>query len=155
MFNSDSPTWVRPNDTEEFKRQYKVDASDLFNHIAVLIQIIRNERDTACTKLAAVNETINNFEEQVTQLNLDLNVARTLTTPTFSAPIVTAPPPTTVSTFRSEKFTDPEKFDWTRTKLPGFTTQLRMKLEVNNDRFQNVAGKGIYAISRMEGRALD
>ncbi|KAH0603989.1 uncharacterized protein H6S33_007020 [Morchella sextelata] len=140
---------------EEFKRQYDVDASDLFNHIAVLIQRIRHERDTTRTQLAAAHETIDNLEEQVTQLNLDLNVARAAPAPTAPVPVVAAPPPTTVSTFRSEKFPDPEKFDGTHTKLPGFITQLQMKLEVNDDRFRNEAAKVIYAVSCLEGRALD
>ncbi|KAH0602477.1 uncharacterized protein H6S33_008816 [Morchella sextelata] len=120
-----------------------MNAAELFNNIAVLVQRIRHERDPARTQLAAANETIDNLEEQVTQVNLDLNVARAASAPAVSAPIVAAPPPTTVSTFRSEKFSDPEKFDGTCTKLTGFTTQLRMKLEVNNDRFRNEAAKVI------------
>jgi hypothetical protein len=140
---------------EEFKRQYEVDAADLFNHIAVLVQRIRLERDTARTQLAAANETIDNLEEQVTRLNLDLNIARAAPAPAISVPVTAAPPPTTVPAFRSEKFPDPEKFNGTRTKLSGFTTQLRMKLEVNHDRFRNEAANVIYAVSRLEGRALD
>ncbi|KAH0609146.1 uncharacterized protein H6S33_001374 [Morchella sextelata] len=88
-------------------------------------------------------------------LNLDLNVARAAPTPTASVPVAAAPPAATVPAFRSEKFPDPKKFDGTHTKLPGFTTQLRMKLEVNHDRFRNEAAKIIYAVSRLEGRALD
>ncbi|KAH0611275.1 uncharacterized protein H6S33_010540 [Morchella sextelata] len=120
MSTPDSPTWAAPNDVEEFKRQYEVDAADLFNNIAVLVQRIRLERDTSRTQLAATNETIDNLEEQVTRLNLDLNVARAAPAPTVSVPIAAAPPPTTVPAFRSEKFPDPEKFDGTHTKLPGF-----------------------------------
>jgi hypothetical protein len=154
MSTSDPPIWAPPNDVEEFKRQYEVDAADLFNHIAVLVQRIRHERDTTHTQVAAANETIDNLEEQVTQLNLDLNVARAIPAPTVSVPIATAPPPT-VPAFRSEKFPDPEKFDGTRTKLPGFTNQFRMKLDVNDDRFRNEAAKVIYTISCLEGRTLD
>jgi hypothetical protein len=155
MSTPDPATWAPPNDIEEFKRQYEVDAADLFNHIAVLVQRIRHERDTTRAQLAAAHETINKLEEQVTQLNLDLNVARASPTPTAPMPVAAAPPPTTVSTFRSEKFPDPEKFDGTRNKLPGFTTQLRMKGEVNDDRFRNQAANVIYAVSYLEETALD
>ncbi|KAH0606068.1 uncharacterized protein H6S33_004525 [Morchella sextelata] len=155
MSTPDPPTWAPPNDVEEFKRQYEVDAAGLFNNIAVLVQRIRLQRDTLNTQLTAANETIDNLEEQVTQLNLNLNVARAAPAPAASAPVAAAPPPTTVPAFRSEKFPDPEKFDGTRNKLPGFTTQLRIKLEVNHDRFRNEAAKVIYAVSRLEGRALD
>ncbi|KAH0606495.1 uncharacterized protein H6S33_003329 [Morchella sextelata] len=144
-----------PNDVEEFKRQYEVDAADLFNHIAVLVQRIHHERDTTRTQLTAANETIDNIEEQVTQLNLDLNFTRAAPAPAVSVPVAAAPSPTTVPAFRSKKFPDPEKFDGTLTKLPGFITQLRMKLEVNYDRFRNEAAKVIYPVSRLEGRALD
>ncbi|KAH0603198.1 uncharacterized protein H6S33_008202 [Morchella sextelata] len=71
------------------------------------------------------------------------------------SPFAAALPPTTVPAFRFEKFPDPEKFDDTHTKLPEFTTQLRMKLEVQHHRFRNEAAKVIYAVSRLEGRALD
>jgi hypothetical protein len=155
MSTPDLPTWVSPNDIEEFKPQYKNDAAALFDHIAVLVQRIRHERDTSHTQFAAAHEIIDNLEEQVTQLNLDLNVARATPASTVPVPIVTAPQPTTVSTFMSEKFPNPEKFDGTRTKLSGFITQLRMKLEVNDDRFRNEAAKVIYAVSPLEGRALD
>ncbi|KAH0615360.1 uncharacterized protein H6S33_000996, partial [Morchella sextelata] len=121
----------------------------------VIVQCVRNGKDTTCTQFAAANETFDNIEEQVTQLNLDLNVTHTAPTPAVSVPIAAAPPPTTVPDFRPEKFPYPEKFDGTRMKLPGFTTQLGMKLEVNHDRFRNEAAKVIYAVSCLEGRALD
>lgn len=60
-----------------------------------------------------------------------------------------------ISNFRSEKFPDPEKFNGKRANLPGFITQLRMKLEVNHDRFRNEVAKVIYSVSRLEGKALD
>ncbi|KAH0608775.1 uncharacterized protein H6S33_001003 [Morchella sextelata] len=129
MSTPDPPTWAPPNDVEEFKRQYEVDAADLFNNIAILVQRIRLQRDTFSTQLATANETIDNLEEQVTQLNLDLNVACAAPAPAASAPVAAAPPPTTVPAFRSEKFPDPEKFDGTP--------------------------KVIYAVSCLEGRALD
>ncbi|KAH0606065.1 uncharacterized protein H6S33_004522 [Morchella sextelata] len=155
MSTPNPPTWAPPNDVEEFKRQYEVDAAELFKNIAVLVQRIRLQRDTLSTQFAAANETIDNLEEQVIRLNLDLNVAHAASAPTVAVLVAAAPPPATAPAFRSEKFPDPEKFDGTRTKLLGFTTQLRMKLEVNHDRFRNEAAKVIYAISRLEGRALD
>jgi hypothetical protein len=155
MSTPDTAPWLPPNDVEEFQRQYKNDAAALFNHIAVFVQRIRHERDTARTQLAAGHEIIDNFEEQVTQLNLDLNVARAAPAPTIFVSVVIAPAPTTVSNICSEKSPDPEKFDDTRTKLPGFITQLRMKLEFNGDRFRNEAAKVIYAVSRLEGRTVD
>ncbi|KAH0605158.1 uncharacterized protein H6S33_005140 [Morchella sextelata] len=155
MSTPDPPVWAAPNDVEGFRRMYEADPVELFNNIATLVQRVRLQRDTLHTQLTAANETIDNLEEQINRLNLDLNVARAAPAPTVAAPVAAAPPPAPVPAFRSEKFPDPEKFDGTRTKLPGFTTQLRMKLEVNHDRFRNEAAKVIYAVSRLEGRALD
>jgi hypothetical protein len=87
MSTPDPPAWAPPNDVEEFKRQYEVHAASLFNHIPVLVQRIRLERDTARTQLATANETIDNLEEQVTQLNLDLNVAHPAPAPAVSVPV--------------------------------------------------------------------
>ncbi|KAH0603207.1 uncharacterized protein H6S33_008211, partial [Morchella sextelata] len=155
MSTPDPPVWAPPNDVEGFRQMYEADSAELFNNIATLVQCVRFQRDTLHTQLTAANETIDNLEEQITQLNLNLNVARSAPAPTVAAPIAAAPPPAPVPAFRSEKFPDPERFDGTRTKLSGFTTQLRMKLEVNHDRFRNEAAKVIHAISRLEGRALD
>lgn len=122
MSTPDPPKLAPPNDVEEFKRQYEVNAVDLFNQIAVLVRRIRLERDTARTQLTAANKTIDNLEEQVTRLKLDLNISRAAPAPAVSVPVATAPPPTTLPVFSSEKFPDPEKFNGTHTKLPGFTT---------------------------------
>ncbi|KAH0604186.1 uncharacterized protein H6S33_007217 [Morchella sextelata] len=94
--------YLLPNNIEEFKQKYKVEATVLFNHNAILTQRISHERDTTHTQLAATHETIDNLEEQLIQLNLDLNIARAASTFTVSVPIVAAPPPSTVSTFRSK-----------------------------------------------------
>ncbi|KAH0610154.1 uncharacterized protein H6S33_012700 [Morchella sextelata] len=96
-----------------------------------------------------------NSKEQVIQLNLNLIVARGPPVPTIPVPVVAAPPTITVPAFRSEKFSVPEQFDGTRSKLLEFTTQLRMKLEVNHDRFRNDAAKVIYSVSHLEESALD
>ncbi|KAI1007902.1 hypothetical protein K3495_g326 [Podosphaera aphanis] len=111
------------------------------------------ERDQSKAKLDAANQTIDNLEELTTKLNVDLSIARaghTQATTTSSTE-----PKSVAYAFRSEKFPDPEKFDGSRTKLPGFMTELRMKLVVNHDRFRNEAAKVIYSISRLEARALD
>ncbi|KAH0609663.1 uncharacterized protein H6S33_013149 [Morchella sextelata] len=155
MSTPDPPVWAAPNDVEAFRQMYEADSTELFDNIATLVQRVRLQRDTLHAQLTAANETIDNLEEQINRLNLDLNVARAAPAPTVAVPVAAAPPPAPVPAFRSEKFPDPEKFDGTRTKLPGFTTQLRMKLEVNHDRFRNEAAKVIYAVSRLEGRALD
>ncbi|KAH0606520.1 uncharacterized protein H6S33_003354, partial [Morchella sextelata] len=155
MSTPDPPVWAAPNDVESFRRMYEADPTELFDNIATLVQLVRLQRDTLHAQLTAANETIDNLEEQINRLNLDLNVARAAPAATVAVPVAAAPPPAPVPTFRSEKFPDPEKFDGTCTKLPGFTTQLRMKLEVNHDRFRNEAAKVIYAVSRLEGRALD
>ena len=96
----------------------------------------------------------NTLEGQVTQLNLDLSIARASSTPT--APTHdTHPLPVPQFTFRSEKFPDPEKFDGATAKFPGFITQLRMKLEMNRDRFCNEAATVIYSINQLEGKVFD
>lgn len=145
--------WLPPPSLEEFKRQYEESPADLYAYFNAHIARYRSERDTTQKQLASANEAIDTLEEQATQLNLDLNIAR--------AGHISAIPTSTIneqnvtSSFRSEKFPDPEKFNGTRAKLPGFLTQLRMKLEVNHDRFRNESAKVIYSISRLEGRALD
>ncbi|KAH0605312.1 uncharacterized protein H6S33_004534 [Morchella sextelata] len=151
----DPPVPAPPNDVEGFRQQDEADSLELFNNIAALVQLVRFQRDTLHTQFTAGNETIDNLEERITWLNLDLNIACATPAPTVAIPVATAPPPATVPAFRSEKFPDPEKFDATRTKLPRFITQLRMKLEVNHDRFRDEAAKVIYTVSRLEGRALD
>ncbi|KAH0602916.1 uncharacterized protein H6S33_007920 [Morchella sextelata] len=114
---------------------------------------IRHERDSARTLLSTIYKTIGYLEEQVIQVNLDLNVDHNAPAPNVPVPIFAATAPTTVSTVGSEKF--PEKFDCIRTKIPGFVTQLRMKLEVNRNRFRNGTVKVIHVVSCFEGRALD
>ncbi|KAH0606496.1 uncharacterized protein H6S33_003330 [Morchella sextelata] len=125
----DPPAWAPSNDVEGFRQQYEADSAELFNNIAALVQRVRFQRDTLHTQCTTANETIDNLEEQVIRLNLDLNVARATPASTVTVPIAAAPPRATVPAFRSEKFPDPEKFDGTCTRLPGFTTQLRMKVE--------------------------
>ncbi|KAH0612464.1 uncharacterized protein H6S33_008844 [Morchella sextelata] len=83
MSTRDPPAWVPPKDIEEFK-----------------------QKDTARTQFATNHETIDNLEEQVTQLNLDLNLARAAPAPIITVPVVTFPSPITASPFRSENFTD-------------------------------------------------
>ncbi|KAI0991232.1 hypothetical protein K3495_g16955, partial [Podosphaera aphanis] len=159
--------WAAPVNFAEFRQQYETNANDLFDHITILfrqlratrtealsqLNLARTERDDARAQLSTTHETIDNLEEQATQLNLDLNIARAGHTSTASTTVTTNP--AVMPNFRSEKFPDPEKFNGSRAKLPGFLTQLRMKLEVNDDRFRNESAKIIYSISRLEGRALD
>lgn len=145
--------WVPPATIQNFRQQFEENADTLYAYMNGHLNRYRTERDTAQGQLAAARQTIDNLEEQNTQLDLNLNIARAGHTKTSTTPI--ASPLDTSSTFRSEKFPDPEKFDGTRAKLPGFVTQLRMKLEVNHDRFRNDGAKVIYSISRLEGRALD
>lgn len=145
--------WAPPTSIQSFRQQYEEDADTLCAYINGHLNRYRTERDTAQGQLAAARQTIDSLEEQNTQLDLNLNIAKaghTQTTTTSK----TIPNDNTLI-FRSEKFPDPEKFDGTRSKLPGFVTQLRMKLEVNHDRFRNDSAKVIYSISRLEGRALD
>ncbi|KAH0612458.1 uncharacterized protein H6S33_008838 [Morchella sextelata] len=114
---------------------------------------VSSNKIDARTLLSAVHKTIGYLEEQVIQVNLDLNVDHTTSAPNVPIPIFAATAPTTVSTFGSETF--PEKFDGIRTKISGFVTQLRMKHEVNHNRFRNGTAKVIHAVSCLEGRALD
>lgn len=145
--------WTSPLSLEAFKQQYEQNSAELYAYYNAHIARYRAERDTAQKQLATSNEAIDSLEEQVTQLNLNLNIARA--GHTSAIPSSTSNEQNTASSFRSEKFPDPEKFNGTRAKLPGFLTQLRMKLEVNHDRFRNESAKVIYSISRLEGRALD
>ncbi|KAH0603256.1 uncharacterized protein H6S33_008260 [Morchella sextelata] len=154
MFTPDPPTWVNPILHQTIRFYSILVARAGGGGRAVIVQCIHYESNTTNAQLAAAQDIIDNLEEQVTQLNFDHNVVRTAPTPTIPVLIAAAPPPTTVSPFRSEEFPDYEKFDDTHTNLPGFITQLRMRLEVNDDRFRNEAAKVIYAISRSEGRAL-
>ncbi|KAH0609690.1 uncharacterized protein H6S33_013176 [Morchella sextelata] len=107
----------------------------------------------ACTLLSAVHKTIDYLEEQVIQVNLDVNVDHTAHALNIPVPVFVATAPTTVSTFGSETF--PEKFDGIWTKISGFVTQLRMKHEVNHNRFRNGTAKVIHAVSSLEVRVLD
>lgn len=146
-------TWSPPTNFEEFQEQFNTDSRNVYEEIVALLNRIRKERQDCRDQLVAAMQTIDNLEEQTTQLNLDLNIARAGHTST--APIFSNTSPNAAFAFRSEKFRDPDKFNGTRAKLPGFLTQLRMKLEVNSDRFRNEAAQVIYAISCLEGRALD
>lgn len=146
--------WNAPNSIEEFQEQFKNDVIKLYNYMNGHLGRYRAERDAIRSQLEEANKSIDNYEEQITQLNLDLNIARatrTSTSPNSNSNINTS---STIN-FRSEKFPDPEKFDGTRIKLPGFITQLQMKLKVNHDRFSDETSKVIYSVSRLEGRALD
>ncbi|KAI0991155.1 hypothetical protein K3495_g17032, partial [Podosphaera aphanis] len=160
MTTPQTSEWAPPASLAEFTAQYNIDHTALYNNLVALFELnkdtatrYRQERDTARSQLGEANQSIDNLEEQTTQLNVDLNIARAGHTQTATTSGATIHDHT--SNFRSEKFPDPEKFDGTRAKLPGFTTQLRMKLEVNHDRFRNESAKVIYSISRLEGRALN
>ncbi|KAH0614363.1 uncharacterized protein H6S33_006249 [Morchella sextelata] len=87
------------------------------------------------------------------QVNLDLNIDHIAPAPNVPIPVFAATAPTTFSTFGSEMLS--EKFYDIRTKIPGFVTQLRMKLEVNHNRFRNETVKVIHVVSCLEGRALN
>ncbi|KAI0992076.1 hypothetical protein K3495_g16110, partial [Podosphaera aphanis] len=154
MSSTGLPPWDPPSTFEEFTTQYTAGPNNLFRQITALVQRIRHDRDTARTQLTSATQEIETLEEQCNQLNVDLSIARAghRTTASTSAAVEA---PSHSPAFRSEKFPDPEKFNGTRAKLPGFITQLRMKLEVNDDRFRNESAKVIYSISRLEGRALD
>lgn len=153
MSNDTSHGWVPPQSVEEFTERVNQNAAGLLQQISSVVNRYLSERNDARSQLNTQQQTIFSLEEQITQLNLDLNIARaghkTL------APSNIQPDSTTNSVFRSERFPDPDKFNGTRTKLTGFLTQLRMKLEMNDDRFRNEAAKVIYGVSRLEGRALD
>lgn len=146
--------WVAPADFEEFRQFYETDKLTLFTGLTDLVKCLRQERDTCRPQLSDAHTANDTLEEQVTQLNLDLRIARASSIST-STTHDTHPLLGPQSTFRSEKFTGPEKFHGTRAKLPGFIIQLRMKLEMNGDRFRNEAATVIYSINRMEGKALD
>ncbi|KAH0606492.1 uncharacterized protein H6S33_003326 [Morchella sextelata] len=135
MSTPNRPTWISSNKIEQF------------NHH------IRHERDSARTLLPAAHKTIDYLEEQVIQVNLDLNVDHIAPVPNVPVPVFAATASTNFSTFGSETF--PEKFDDIRTKIPGFVTQLRMKLEVNHNHFRNGTAKVIHSVTCLEGRALD
>lgn len=142
--------WNPPTTVEQSQSQINESADELFRYMNGHLSRYRQERDAARSQLEEANKNIDQYEEQVTKLNLDLNIARaghTLAAPTSKG--------VQQQNFRSEKFPDPEKFDGTRLKLPGFLIQLQMKLEINDDRFRNEASKVIYSVSRLEGRALD
>ena len=179
--SSQTPPWDSPNNVTEFCQQFENDSSTLYGHIVTLIQRLRNERSHATTRLEKSNserdeekrklvsayeerdraiaqlslahQSIDQLEEQSTKLNLELNIARAGYLSNIASKENTENPPK--HNFRSEKFPDPQKFNGARAELPGFLTQLRMKLEVNDDRFRNESAKVIYSISRLEGRALD
>ncbi|KAI0992920.1 hypothetical protein K3495_g15264 [Podosphaera aphanis] len=160
MTTPQTSEWAPPASLAEFTAQYNADPSALYKNLVALFEInkdtatrYRGERDTARSQLEEANQAIDNLEEQTTQLSLDLNIARAGHASAASTAATTQQVP--ALNFRSEKFPDPEKFNGSRAKLPGFLTQLRMKLEVNHDRFRNEAAKVIYSISRLEGRALD
>ncbi|KAF5181718.1 Retrotransposon-derived protein peg10 [Thalictrum thalictroides] len=156
--------WIPPSNIEEFRTQFQDNDIDLFNQIGALILRIRTERNDARTQLtktlAEKNEfqnqlgmahhNIDTCEEKITRLELELNIARAT-----NNTATTEGKQKANQNFRSERFPDPEKFDGTRINLPGFITQLLMKLKVNHDRFIDETSKVVYSVSRLEGRALD
>ena len=145
--------WAPPTTVENFKQQFETNDDSLYAYMNGHLNRYRTERDTVQGQLMAARQVIESLEEQNNQLSLDLNIAKAGHSSTSSNSAAAARD--SASTFRSEKFPDPEKFDGTRSILPGFITQLRMKLEVNNDRFRDESAKVIYSISRLEGQALD
>ena len=153
MSTNPSFGWVPPQNLDEFRNQFDTDAETLFQQIASVINRYKKERDDCCIQLTGCHDHINQLEEHNTKLNLDLNIARAGHISTTQA--ATRDTSVATSNFRSEKFPDPEKFNGKRANLPGFITQLRMKLEVNHDRFRNEVAKVIYSVSRLEGKALD
>ena len=153
MSTNPSFGWVPPQNLDEFRNQFDTDAETLFQQIASVINRYKKERDDCRIQLTGCHDHINQLEEHNTKLNLDLNIARAGHISTTQA--ATKDTPVATSNFRSEKFPDPEKFNGKRANLPGFITQLRMKLEVNHDRFRNEVAKAIYSVSCLEGKALD
>ena len=64
------------------------------------------------------------------------------------------PSPISHADSRSERLPDIPKFSGKKEDLRSWTTQLHLKLFVNKDRFTGEKSGLIYAISRLEGRAL-
>ena len=62
--------------------------------------------------------------------------------------------PTAQREARSEKLPDIPKFSGKKDELREWVTQLNLKLFVNQDRFTNPKAGLLYAISRLEGRAM-
>ena len=56
---------------------------------------------------------------------------------------------------KSEKIPDPSIFDGTRSKLDDFITDIRLKLQYNDDRFMDDGHKFAYIVSRTSDKAKD
>ncbi|KAI6245361.1 hypothetical protein HI914_06583 [Erysiphe necator] len=143
-----------PNLIEEFQEQFKNDVIKLYNYMNGHLGRYRAERDAIRSQLEEANKSIDNYEEQITQFNFDLNIARVTRTSTSPNSIFNINKSSTIN-FRSKKFPDPEKFHSYRIKLPELITQLQIKLKVNHDRLCDETSKEIYPVSRFKGCVLD
>ena len=113
---------------------------DLFAHDAST-HLDTNDRD-----LAEANHAILDLNNRLAGSNA---IAAELREQIRSAPTAVAH-----SSPRSEKHPDPPMYGGDRAELRTWTTQLRLKLLMNADRYPTMPGKLAYAISRLKDTAL-
>ncbi|KAI0994988.1 hypothetical protein K3495_g13193, partial [Podosphaera aphanis] len=79
MTTPQTSEWAPPASLAEFTAQYNADPTALYNNLVAPFELnkdtatrYRQERDTARSQLGEANQSIDNLEEQTTQLNVDL-----------------------------------------------------------------------------------
>lgn len=161
---------------EAFAQAYREDPAELYNELRDLNQALedqidvlqeserenevklntaRIQTDNALRHATEQDQRVTEAASLIARLRQERNEARAIAQAPAAPPNLSATPPPPTNSHRSERMPDPEKFDGSRAKLPGFILQLRSKLTVNRDRFANETTMILYTINRLEGAALE
>lgn len=161
MANEEQPEWIFPRTFERFEEEGAEDLNALYNNVVHLLRDYQIRAHTAENQAETLTSNLTNAEATITRLRQHRdNLQHQLSEATGAPPRPPPPPPPADENppprgARSERIPDPPMFDGTRTALPRFTLKLKAKLRTNADRFLSERAMVDYAISRLEGKALD
>jgi hypothetical protein len=153
-----SPGTPRSDHARRIPIAIRKDPAVDYNHWVTTIQYM-NEMTAERTKLGADKQNLQavviNLESQNAAFAAEISTLKTLIAEIKdmsakqqqSAALTSLP-------HLSPKHPDPDKFSGNKDDLVQFTTQLKLKLNINADHFTATKSNIAYAISRLEGNAL-
>lgn len=158
------PNWTFPVSSEDFETEAADNATTLFNNILLTLHRLQQQTEEVNDRCDQIRDRLETSEEHVDRLRGQRNQLQTLlqertntsgNPETIRPPTPRQQPPPPPNYIKSEKIPDPPMYSGSRTTLSSFTLKLRTKLRTNADRFPSDVSQVDYAVSRLEGQALD